>query len=447
MRRVLKVRAVAHVALACSCWGVTAVSAQAPAPTRGPSLLRAAGAVFAVNGLAWTYNRYVQRWDWARVGPDTWWANLRSGFEWDDDALTDNQLAHPLHGSFYYNAARGAGYSFWGSAPFVALGSLTWEFLAENVRPSPNDVINTTLGGIALGEVTSRLARLLATTAGGERAPLAPRLGAVALDPIGHLQGWRGSEARSGARSNQESLLAPWLAVGLQQGLPYGSDGPRRYHFLQFGVRQGDVFDAGYGQPFDAFELNLELMQQGTWQVRKLEASGLLLRSAVHRAASGEVAWGLFQDYEFLVEPMVLGGQRLGGSMLYRRPLGRRTDLRLGLHVEAIVLGEIASEENNLRRRDYDYAPGAGARFDAAFRRAGRDFLSLQCRGDWLHSVYGAAARHRVLITRLAATLPLSSIMALGGETALTWRRSIYPDGVIRRRMGEVRAYVAWPGF
>jgi hypothetical protein len=447
MRRLLKVRAVALVALACSGWGVHAVSAQAPAPTRGPSLLRAAGAIFAVNGLAWTYNRYVQRWDWARVGPDTWWANLRSGFQWDDDALTDNQLAHPLHGSLYYNAARGAGYSFWGSAPFVALGSLTWEFLAENVRPSPNDVINTTLGGIALGEVTSRLARLLATTTGGERAPLVSQLGAVALDPVGRLQGWRGSEALSGARSNQESLLAPWLAVGLQRGLPYGPDGPRRYHFLQLGVRQGDVFDARYGQPFDTFELDVELMKDRTWQLRRLQSSGLLLRSAVHRAASGEVAWGLFQHYEFLAQPVVLSGQRLSGAILYRQPLGRQTDLRIGLHLEVIVLGEIASEENNLRRRDYDYAPGAGARFEAAFRRGGRDLLSLQSHGEWLHSIYGAAAHHRVMTTRLAATLPLSSVVALGGETAVIWRRSTYPDGVIRRHMGEVRAYVAWPGF
>jgi hypothetical protein len=447
MRRLLKVRVVVHMALACSCWGVNSLSPQVPPPSRRPSLLRAAGAIVAVNGLAWTYNRYVQHWDWARVGPDTWWANLRSGFQWDDDALTDNQLAHPLHGSFYYNAARGAGYSFWRSAPFVALGSLTWEFLAENVRPSPNDVINTTLGGIALGEVTSRLARLVATSSAGERAPLPSQLGAFALDPIGRLQGWRGSEARSAARSDQGALLAPWVAVGLQQRLPFGPDGPKRYHFLQLGVRQGDVFDATYEQPYDAFELHLELMQHRTWQVRSLQASGLLLRSAVHRAASGEVAWGLFQHYEFQAQPMVLSGQRVGGAVLYRRPIGRQTDLRIGLHLEAILLGEIASERNNLRRRDYDYAPGASARFDAAFRRAGRDFLSLQCRGDWLHSVYGAVARHQVLITRLVATLPLSSVVALGGETAVTLRRSTYPDGVTRRRIGEVRAYVAWPGF
>src|SRR5438477_7893765 len=176
-----------RVALAFSWCAAHGAAAQDEARARAPDFLRAAAAVVGVNGVAWTYNRYVRDWEWSHVGPRSWWENLRGGFQWDDDALTDNQLAHPLHGSLFYNSARGAGYSFWGSAPFVALGSLSWEFLAENVRASPNDVINTTFGGIALGEVTSRLATLLVSR-GGSRARFAPRLGAVLLDPVGSVQ-------------------------------------------------------------------------------------------------------------------------------------------------------------------------------------------------------------------------------------------------------------------
>ena len=136
--------------VACALWSsaVSVTRAQDRVPDHAPSLVRAAGGVFAVNGFAWAYNRYVQEWEWAKVGPDSWWKNIRSGFQWDDDALLDNQLAHPLQGSFYFNAARGAGFSFWASTPFVALGSLSWEFFAENVRASPNDVLNTTPGGL-----------------------------------------------------------------------------------------------------------------------------------------------------------------------------------------------------------------------------------------------------------------------------------------------------------
>ena len=47
--------------------------------------------------------------------PRSWWANLQSGFNWDDDVFGVNQVAHPYHGSLYFNAARSSGYDFWGS--------------------------------------------------------------------------------------------------------------------------------------------------------------------------------------------------------------------------------------------------------------------------------------------------------------------------------------------
>src|SRR3954466_10588359 len=124
-----------------------ALLAQSPtARTTHPRFWQAVGGVVAVNSLLWFYNWHVEGMAWANVGTNSWWANLHDGFTWDDDAFGVNQVAHPYHGSLYFNAARGSGYNFWGSTPFVAAGSLGWELFAENVRPSLNDLINTTLG-------------------------------------------------------------------------------------------------------------------------------------------------------------------------------------------------------------------------------------------------------------------------------------------------------------
>jgi hypothetical protein len=144
---------------------------------------------------------------------------------------------------------------------------------------------------------------------------------------------------------------------------------------------------------------------------------------------------------------MVMSGQSLSAALLYRRPTGRHSEFGLGLHLEAILLGEIASEEVHYRRRDYDYAPGVGARFDAAIRKAGRDLFSLQTRGMWLRSVYGADARHLALSTKLVVAVPIRSVAAIGGEAALTWRRSTYPGAEVVREDPEIRAYVALPAF
>ena len=64
---------------------------------------------------------------------------------------------HPYHGSIYYNAARSNGLSYVETIPYVALGSVMWEISGEMERPSINDFITTSAGGLAMGEVLHRV--------------------------------------------------------------------------------------------------------------------------------------------------------------------------------------------------------------------------------------------------------------------------------------------------
>ena len=137
------------------------------------------------------------------------------------EASGANQVAHPYHGSLYFNSARASGYDFWRSTPFVAAGSLSWELFTENVRPSINDLINTTLGGIALGEVAFRMSSLL--TASNSRAATR-QLGAVIVNPLSQAQSLvhRGSRDLAPAPPQTRSTL---LAVGQRRGVG-ASPGP-----------------------------------------------------------------------------------------------------------------------------------------------------------------------------------------------------------------------------
>src|SRR5262249_43661258 len=81
------------------------------------------------------------------------WDNIQEGFEWDDNHFTTNNFAHPYNGNIFFNAGRSNGLSYYESMPLAAAGSLTWEYAGEVNRPSFNDFINTTVGGIALGEM------------------------------------------------------------------------------------------------------------------------------------------------------------------------------------------------------------------------------------------------------------------------------------------------------
>ena len=120
----------------------------------------------------------------ARITPKTWWANMEQGWVWDLDDFAVNQVGHPYQGNNYFTTGRANGLSFYESAAVTAFGSATWEYYGETNHASLNDFINTTLGGIALGEMFHRTAWLVRDTRATGRGRLWNEIGATVLDPI-----------------------------------------------------------------------------------------------------------------------------------------------------------------------------------------------------------------------------------------------------------------------
>jgi hypothetical protein len=413
---------------------------------RSPSFWQAAGGVAAVNGLTWFYNWHVQGWAWANVGTQSWMENLRRGFAWDDDVFGANQLAHPYHGSLYFNAARASGYNFWGSAPFVMAGSLTWELFTENVRPSLNDLINTTLGGMALGEVAYRMSGILTSS---KDATFGRQVGAIVVSPIAQAQslvhrghGWKSRQAVP------ESSSA-WLAIGQRRGTPASPPGMAANRaFVGLQVQYGSPFDDRFTGPYDAFEFSLHLSPEERVVLTHAAVSGVLTRRIITRSPRSQLLLGLYQHYDYDDLPMIkTGSQSVSGALLYRRSLGGRTQLDFRLHLEAVPLGTVSSDYGLVRRRDYDFGPGIGGRVMGAVRHDGRDLLRLDARTVWIHSLYATDADHVATTAKVSAVVPVMRMVSLGGDFGLTMRRSFYPDQpTVRYRVPQVRLYLLWSG-
>jgi hypothetical protein len=394
----------------------------------------AAGVTF-LNVVPWTYNWYVQRWPWSRIGFQSWKENLRAGFQWDDNSFSDNQLAHPYHGSLYFHSARASGYGFWGSLPYVATGSAAWELFFENARPSLNDFINTTLGGMALGEVTFRLSSLLRLGVGEGAGLFARRAGAFALSPIGTTQGLlHGTLAEDNQLREDDQA---WIALGRRSGRPY----------LTASYQYGSPFSNQAVKPYDVFEFSLQLGPSPHAVVREVAVSGLLARHQVGPASRDQVVLGLYQHYDYEDVPGIrIGSQSLSGAVLYQRRLSAGTQLRVHTHLETVLLGAVSSDEAHVWKRDYDYGSGAGARVMTAIRHDGRDFVRFDARVIWVHSWYGARAEHLASSWRLGTAIRLGHLFALGGDVGAVGRRSWYPDrSAVQRQVGETRAYLIWP--
>jgi hypothetical protein len=110
-----------------------------------------------------------------------------------------------------------------------------------------------------------------------------------------------------------------------------------------------------------------------------------------------------------------------------------------------VLFGGISADHGFEWHRDYDLGSGAGTRLNAAFTRDGHEWLRVESRLMWLHSLHGSDGNHIATLMRAAAAVPLLGPVGLGGELAVATRHSIYPhDASVTRRVPQMRAYLTW---
>lgn len=413
-----------------------------------PNALAAAGTGLLVNLFINRVDAWLLGQDWARVSPATWRRNIRLGWEWDEDAFTVNMFSHPYHGSLYFNAGRAYGLDFWGSAPLAFLGSWTWERFGETFRPSLNDFFMTSLGGIALGEVTHRLAALLRD----DRTPGAGRmlrdLAALPLDPVGGLRHFAtGHRAPEPVAPPPPGTLRVLAAAGPGVISESGSlDRPSASSTIMAELAYGDAFEREYQAPFDVFTLQA-VVRPNAGGLGVLRARGRLYAREItpaHVISRHQLT--ISQKYEYLNNPAYsFGGQSVELGLASQHSLPRQVRLLTLAAVEAIILGAADAPGAGVGERSYDFGPGLGVIAEGALVRGRRTLARAFYRSSYIHSVSGADAEHFTHFVGLEGTVPLPAGFGIGAHGGYYLRASSYRDAPSEsRRFPESRLFVAW---
>jgi len=121
----------------------------------------AVGEAIGINVFVWALGMYALDGEHAYINLDSIRDNLTYWFEWDVNHFITNFFAHPYHGGLYYNAGRANGLDYWSSTFVTFGGSLMWEMVMERHRPSINDLVITTTGGMYVGEMVYRFSSLI----------------------------------------------------------------------------------------------------------------------------------------------------------------------------------------------------------------------------------------------------------------------------------------------
>ena len=304
----------------------------------------------------------------AKVTFKTWWTNLKYGFEWDDNPFTTNQFGHPYQGSNYYTGARANGLSYWESAAVAAFGSATWEYFGENNYASFNDLVNTTLGGIALGETFHRAAWMIRDTTATGKTRLWQEILATVIDPVGGANRFvSGDSSRVSEKPKQfapATTNATLFAGALWQGRNSAAFSESAKGFLEMDLQYGEPLKGRSRDPFDAFTVNFRM--GGGKGISDVRVRGRLLGQPI--SDDGRVHFAVAQSYDYIAnEAYEFGRQGFDAAVSARRSLTSRIQAVLVGGAGVTALGAVDQVEKPTtldepvgdEPRNYDYGPGS----------------------------------------------------------------------------------------
>ncbi len=441
------------------------VSIQAQRPTNGECVgcppHRVRRALLTTAGISFFYHlgNRVRGEETARVSLSSWGSNIKSGFEWDDDPFGVNQFGHPYQGSNYFNAGRAHGMTFWESSALTAVGAASWELFGETNKPSMNDLINTTLGGIALGEMFYRTAWLVRDPSVTGRTRWLREIAATVLDPVTSATRFISRDA-SRVSEKPDSLIpsshgvsgsagALWQGSNVQQIEAHGLT------FVDVDLSYGDLTTGRSRTPYDAFLVHFRA--GGGRPISEARVRGRLLGQTLgNKRAQLTIA----QTYDYVSSAAYqLGAQGVelasasslsplpGVSVVFGAWGGL---LALGA-VDAVrpeTLENLPASEAGLSseaaRKDYDIGPGTSFGGTARVFVRTHPLAGVTYQGYQILAV-GPGRNHVLQRVQIDLRLPLRGRLDLGTAAEFFYRKTYFPDGGARReRLWQFRVYLGW---
>lgn len=403
----------------------------------------AAGEILAVEMIQNYFNHHVADDTTAVLSWDSFLRNIRQGFEWDPNNLSTNAFMHPYNGGLFFNAGRANGYNYWESQAFAFAGSMMWEMFGENNRGAINDWVNTSLGGIAIGEALHRAAIMVRNNEARGVGRAFSELAGFLIDPFsGFSRAVRGEFTKYGPNP-PERFPTRWsssITMGYR-AVAEGrlADAEAATGFFEFRAYYGDPMQ-DFAKPFDAFEINLQLNGSDASTIGMFQVHGTLWGTTLGDPDHTRHVFTVDQLYDYAnTNAYEIGDVGYAVSLRSRWRLSESMALSTLLQPNVMPMTAVSSEYAGFTGRSYDFGPGAGLRTVVGLDGGG--FRSqLGYRGFFTHTMNGAKGNQIVHFVFLSAGYRFWRAVGVNAVYLLHLRDSFYRDYPdVHRRSPEFR--------
>ena len=347
---------------------------------------QAAAEATGINVGVQIFDRYALRTDFAQTTLRTLKRNFTDGMVWDNDFFITNMFAHPYHGNLYFNAARTNGLTFWESAPYALGGSLMWEFLGETEPPAINDIIATSCGGMAIGEMTHRLSLTMLDDRDRGINRFLREAAATIINPIQGLHRIISGDAWrvKGRNYRYHDFEKTPVDVSMSVGWRYLADDGALFRgihapYVNLTLAYGTPVDGErHTMPYDFFDLEANAaFGGGQPSINTLNIVGRLwstpiLNKAVQNTDGQEMEgeFGIYQHFNYYDANPIEDGTSLTpyriseaagfgpGFILSLPQTGALSKLEQRVFLSGILLGGTKSDHFNVIERDYNMGSG-----------------------------------------------------------------------------------------
>ncbi|WP_316820311.1 DUF3943 domain-containing protein [Pedobacter gandavensis] len=352
---------------------------------------RAAASLVLAELIPWSFSKFITKRDFSNVTLNSIKHNLKpKNWEWDNDAFPTNQIDHPYHGSVFFNSFRSNGYGFWESAPAALVGSYLWETAGENQAFSKNDIINTTFGGITIGETVHRLTRkILQTKRRGFRRYVNETIGMVINPTNGFRRITDGEWGKVPGRF--EKLDSTLLLLEAEAGIRKVNLKDDQANFGVYGrlkLIYGNPFE-NYKTPFASFVMNVEVGQDDTAFVNSVNivapVNGWLLSSN----SRNRHLMSINSNYDYMNnQNFSYGGQSIYLNLFSEFGLNTQTRIKTSVGMGPVLIGAFR-ERAIFNGRSYDFGGGAGLSANAELNMKDKFMLEFHYNTRLLHTYNG----------------------------------------------------------
>lgn len=387
--------------------------------------------IIGLNFGVWGYHRYLSGENWSNINWETIKYNLKYGFVWDDDGYLTNQFWHPFHGANYYNAARSNGLGFWESAPYAFFGSLMWEYLMENQQPSYNDIVNTPVTGITLGEISFRVSNLIIdeSTIGFER--FLREFSSTLVDPMQGLNRMiRGDMWRAGASPEQQDF-GILISLGAHNVFFDNTfNKSKSYVHLGVDLNYGKQFAIStHKKPFDYFTVHTDVNVGPGDNIVGVFASGVLWDNRIQLFDNSKNILGIYKEIDILINTIYkLSATSVTGQMINTIPLSSKLSMINHIGVSAILMGATNSQYASEFGKDYNIGPGASAKIGIKFSLKDYGNIYANFKRYWIHTLSGAESEEFVGLLNTGISLDIYNNTELGLNFLLYERYGHYKN-------------------